>query len=184
MRMTVCCRWLVAIASAIGLTFNSMIPAHAEPDPDNPYPDMKLVAAWYNPLAAEEFFIPEARGVWFVSPSGLNCGIWTWGSFGCAGAIPGAPPGIDRIAWYNGNRAVHYGWTAAIGFPAGQAQRPLPPNSYVTYESTTCVVTTENNLYCEHGEFKFFMTPTATWFKGWDDRLSYVCLSYGTCPPG
>lgn len=104
----------------------------------------------------------------------------TWGSFGCAGDIPGA--GNNYIAWYNGNRAVHYGLTAAIQFPAGQAQRPLPPRHYVTYESTTCVITVEGNTYCGHGEFKLLMTPTRTLFKGWDDRRSYVCLSYGSCP--
>jgi hypothetical protein len=182
--MRICCRWLVAIGSAIGLAFASAIPGHAEPiaDVPNPYPDMSLVTAWYDQHQPDEFFLPDRPGVWFLTPSGINCGIWTWGSFGCVGNIPGA--GNNHIAWFNGNRAVHYGWTASIGFPAGQAQRPLPPRSYVTYESTTCAVTPEGNTYCVHGEFKLLMTQTETWFKGWDDRRSYVCNSYGSCPPG
>jgi len=182
--MPICCRWLVVVASAIGLAFGSAIPVRAEPPGDvpNPFPDRSLITAWYTQLQPDEFFLPDRPGVWFLTPFGLNCGIWTWGSFGCTGDIPGA--GNNHIAWYNGNRAVHYGWTAAVQFPAGQAQRPLPPRSYVTYESTTCAVTPDSNTYCEHGEFKLYMTSTSTWFKGWDDRRSYVCLSYGSCPPG
>lgn len=182
--MPICYRWLVAIGSAIALAFANAIPAHAEPiaDAPDPFPDMSLVTAWYDQHQPEEFFIPDHPGVWFLSPSGVNCGIWTWGSTGCVGDIPGA--GNNHIAWFNGNRAVHVGWTAAIGFPAGQAQRPLPPRSYVTYESTTCAVTPESNTYCVHGEFKLLMTPNGTWFKGWDDRRSYVCNAYGSCPPG
>lgn len=94
----------------------------------------------------------------------------------------GCTPDAHNIAWYNGNRGVHYGWTAAIQFPAGRAQQTLPPRSYVTYESTTCATTPDSSTYCEHGDFRFLITPTQTWFKDWDDRRSYVCLSYGTCP--
>jgi hypothetical protein len=145
---------------------------------------MAHITAWYTPLTPDEFFIPDQPGVWFLSPSGLNCGIWVWGSFGCTGDIPGAPPGDNHIAWFNGNRAVHHGPTAAIQFPAGQAVRTLPTRSYVTYESTTCATTPDSNTYCAHGEFKFLITPQGTWLKGWDDRRSYVCNAYRSCPPG
>lgn len=185
-RMLSCCRWLVAIGSAMGLAVGTAIPGRADPvgAPASPFPEMSHITAWYTQLAPDEFFLPDHPGVWFLSPSGLNCGIWGWGSFGCTGDIPGAPPGDNHIAWFNGNRAVHHGWTAAIQFPAGQAQRALPPRSYVTYESTTCAVTPDNNTYCGHGDFQFLITATGTWFKGWDDRRSYICNSYGSCPPG
>jgi hypothetical protein len=179
-----CCRWLVAIGSSvIGLTFGAAIPGHADPAvaPTSPFPEMSRISAWYKQLEPDQFFIPDKPGVWFLSPSGLNCGIWVWGSFGCTGEIPGAPEGDNHIAWFNGNRGVHHGWTAAIQFPAGQAQRALPPGSYVTYESTTCAVTPDNNTFCAHGEFKFLTTSAGTWFKDWDDKKSYVCLSYGSC---
>jgi hypothetical protein len=178
-------RWLVATVSVIGLALGTMPPVHADP-PGNPavspFPEMKHIAVWYNQLQPDEFFIPDRPDVWFLTPSGLNCGIWHWGSFGCTGDIPGAPPDVHHIAWFNGNRGVHYGWTAAIQFPAGQAQQTLPPRSYVTYESTTCATMPDGSTYCEHGDFRFLITQTQTWLKGWDDRRSYVCLSYGTCP--
>lgn len=185
------CRWLVSIACAIGLILFGTVAAHADP-PDTegygPFPDASLMNVYYERMEPDQFFIPGAAGVWFLSPSGLNCGIWAWGGFGCTGDIPGLPAGERHIAWFNGNRSVHHGWTAAIQFPAGQAQRTLPPRSFVTYATpgsgeSTCATTPEGNTYCGHGEFKFLVTPQGTWFKAWNDRKSYVCTSYGTCPP-
>lgn len=165
------CRWLASIASAIGLALATVSLAHADPAGDvstSPYPELDHITDWYTQFQPEEFFLPDHPGVWFLSPSGANCGIWDQGSFGCAGDVPGA--GANHIAWFNGNRAVHYGWTASIQFPPGRALRSLPTRSYVTYNSTTCAITPDGHTYCEHGEFKFLMTQTQTWFKGWDDK--------------
>jgi hypothetical protein len=198
-RVTVlkCFRWLVAIGAAFVLAFSTAAAGHADPPADaavNPFPDIAHIMAWYDPVAPDQFFAPNQQPlvgdttgqpyVWFLSPSGLNCGIWFWGGFGCTGDIPGLPPGDRHIGWFNGNRAVHHGWTAAIQFPPGQAERTLPPRSYVTYNSTTCAITPDSDTYCAHGEFKFLITPQGTWYKNWDDRRSYVCNSYGSCPPG
>lgn len=180
-------RRFAAIGCAIGIAISTAMPAYAEPRGDaanNPFPELKSITAWYTQVEPEDFFIPDRPGVWFLSPSGINCGIWYRGSFGCTGNIPGAPPGDNHIAWFNGNRSVHHGWTAAIQFPSGQAERTLAPRSYVTYDSTTCAITPDSNTYCGHGEFKFLITPQGTWFKAWDDKRSYVCNSYGSCPPG
>lgn len=177
-------RCLAGLASMFVLVVSSAIPGLADPpsdSPGSPFPDMSVISAYYTKLDPAEFFVPDHYGVWFLTPTGLNCGIWDRGGFGCAGAIPGAPAGDDHIAWYNGNRAVHHGWTAAMQFPPGQAQRSLPPLSYVTFNSTTCAVTSDGNTYCEHGEFKLLTTSAGTWFKSWDDRQSYTCLSYGSC---
>ncbi|MGH3556405.1 MAG: hypothetical protein ACRDTK_02655 [Mycobacterium sp.] len=175
------------IGSALGMVFVSAAPGQADPPGDaaaDPFPAMAHITAWYTQVDADEYLSPDHASVWFLSPTGLTCGIWFWGSFGCTGNIPGAPPGDNHIAWLNGNRAVHHGWTAAMQFPAGHAERALPPRSYLTYNSTTCAITPDNNTYCGHGEFKFLITPQGTWFKAWDDRRSYVCNSYGSCPPG
>lgn len=178
--------WWTLVATIVGLAVATAIPGHAEPPggPVNPFPEMAQITAFYNELPPDRFFIPDHPGVWFLSPSGLNCGIWIWGSFGCAGDIPGAPAGDNHIAWFNGNRGVHHGWTAAVQYPAGQAQQTLPPRSYVTFESTTCAITPDGNVYCTHGEFKFLTTPQGTWFKAIDDRRSYVCNAYASCPAG
>lgn len=190
--MTRWCRFVMSMLTTIGIIFFGSVVAHADPLTNvelGPFPDDSLVRTWYTEMQPADYFLADQPGVWFLSPTGLNCGIWAWGSFGCTGDIPGLPPGENHIAWYNGNRAVHHGWTAAIQFPPGRAERQLPPRSFVTYATpgsgeTTCAVTPEGDTYCAHGEFKFLTTPAGTWFKGWDDRTSYVCNSYGTCPPG
>lgn len=188
--MQITARRFVAVACAIGWLFgiapsgNADPPGGDAPPPNSPFPDLDVITAYYTKLNPEEFYLPDRFGVWFLSPTGMNCGIWIWGSFGCSGDIPGAPPGDNHIAWFNGNRAVHHGWTAAMQYPAAQAQRALPPLSYVTFEESTCAVTLEGNTYCAHGPFQLFTTPQGTWFKGWNDRNSYVCNSYGSCPSG
>ena len=174
--------WSAAIIAVIGLIFGVESPAHAEPAL-TPFPDLDDVTAWYDEREAAEFVLPDRPGVWFLTPTGLNCGIWVWGSFGCTGAIPGLPPGESHIAWFNGNRAVHHGWTAAIQFPDGRAVRMLETRSYVTYESTTCAVTPEGDTFCGHGANNFYITNGGTWFKAWNDRRSQVCNAYGSCVP-
>jgi hypothetical protein len=200
--MQACRRLLLVVFGAIALALNFAIPSHADPETNDepaspkgsPFPLESRITTWYNQLPPDEFFISDsppmlgdttgAPYVWFSTSAGLNCGIWFWGGFGCTGDIAGLPPGENHIAWFNGNRSVHHGRTAAMQFPPGQAQRTLPPRSYVTYNSTTCATTPDNDTYCGHGEFKFLITKAGTWFKAWDDRMSYVCNSYGTCPPG
>jgi hypothetical protein len=164
------CRRLWMTASLIaGLTLSPAAMGRAEPPDDpavSPYPDRALILNAYNRIDPEQFFIPNNYGAWFLSPTGLNCGISDKGAFGCEGDIPGAPPGVHDIGWFNGNKAVHYGWTAAVQFRPGQAVQPLPPRSYMTFNGTTCAVTVAGGTYCNRGQIRFFITPTQTWLNG------------------
>lgn len=176
---------LVVIAAAIATAFVTATPILADPATERtpPFPDQMDIETWYTRLDPSEFFIANQPGVWFLSTSGLNCGMWVWGSFGCSGDIPGLPPTDRHIAWFNGNRAVHHDWTAAMQFPPGQAERTLPPLSYVSFEETICATTVEGNTYCQHGANRFLITPQGTWFKAWEDRPSQTCNAYGSCRP-
>src|SRR5690625_4709528 len=107
--MHVCCRWMVVTGSAVGLVLGAVAPANADPSDDasaSQYPEMDHITAYYTQLEPDGFTIPGYPGVWFLSPSGLNCGIWDWGSFGCTGDSPGSPPGDNHMAWSHGNRGV------------------------------------------------------------------------------
>ena len=149
-------------------------PAAAEP---NPWPDIR----YYDELDANLFALPG--GVWFLSPTGQNCGIWGRGNFGCSGDIPGAPAGVSHIGWINGDRDVHYDWSMAARFPPTQAQQPLPPRSFITHEGTTCAETPDNRTYCERGPLKFAIEPTKTWLSAaWMD-LSWMTLGPTTSAP-
>lgn len=154
--------------------------AYAQPpaEPPNPFPDL----TYYDELDAGMFFVPGHDGVWFVSATGQNCGIWGWGSFGCAGHIPGAPPGTTHIGWIDGDRAVHYDWSVGVRFPGTKAVQQIPPDHFVTWEGTTCAVTKDRRTYCERGPLRFVIEPTRTWLSApWTD-LSWVTL--GPSPSG
>lgn len=152
---------LLVLAMAVLL---SAAAAHAEPpeDPNNPYPDLR----YFTEISADPYQVP-GQGVWFTSPSGLNCGIWWRGSFGCAGdSIPGAPPDVHQIGWYTGDTRVHYDWTMAVRFPQARGALTLPPLSYIQSEGTTCATPFDGGTYCERGPWRMFITPTHTWLNG------------------
>ncbi len=157
--------------------------AHAEPAPPavapDPYPDIR----YYDQLDVGNFVVPG--GVFFIAPTGQNCGIWGRGSFGCSGDIAGAPSGTNHIGWIDGDRAVHYDWSVAVRFPASQAEQPLPPRSKITHEGTTCAATPDGHTYCERGPLRFVIEPTRTWLSApWTD-LSWQQLGPASCsPPG
>ncbi|WP_231740348.1 MULTISPECIES: hypothetical protein [unclassified Mycobacterium] len=153
---------------AIGLALVTAPTGHPEPPapPTDPYPDGDLIVRSYDSLEPDEFFAAGAApGVWFLTPSGLNCGIWDRGGFGCAGDIPGAPGGARHIGWFNGNIVVRYDPVVPIQWPPGQAQRTLPPRSYVSWNGTMCVTMADSSTYCERGPFRFFITQTHTWLS-------------------
>ena len=146
-----CAGVLVAMAAAV--------PALADP-PKNPYPDTSR----YSKLDFEGFQIPRQPGVWFSTPFGLNCGIWDDGSFGCTGAIPGAPAGTNQVGWFTNDEAPHFDNTNQPRFTAGTSQRVLPPNNYIEYAGTDCATTPDNSVYCSRGYYsKFMISPTNTW---------------------
>ena len=157
--------WLVAAVSLIGV-YSAAGWAKADPidnpAPHNPYPTDNVVLATYTRVDPADFFIPGLYGVYFLSPTGLNCGIWLRGSFGCEGNLPGTPPGTDHIGWFNGDTRAHYDPFVAIGFPHVQAGSVLPPRSYINWNETTCVSTADGSTYCHRGQFRFFVTPTYT----------------------
>ncbi|MEB3980108.1 hypothetical protein OQ968_02395 [Mycobacterium sp. 663a-19] len=132
----------------------------------NPYPKDSLVLTAYTRLDPAQYFLPGLYGVYFLTPSGLNCGIWLRGSFGCAGPLPGTPPGTDHIGWFNGDTRVHHDSAIAIGFPNAQAQRVLPFRSYLNWNETTCATMADSSTYCYRGMFRFLITPNGTYLNG------------------
>jgi hypothetical protein len=163
------------------LALGTATTSHADPTPPDPGPSPFPDIRYYDQLDADAFALPG--GVWFTSPTGQNCGIWGWGDFGCAGDIPGAPPGVSHIGWINGDRAVHYDWSVAARFPATQAQLPLPPRSKITHQGTTCAVTPNGTTYCERGPMRFVIEPSKTWLSApWTD-LSWMVLGPASCSP-
>lgn len=155
------------LASAFALL--TVVPsARAEPNGGSaasPYPSTYLILDYYDKVKYDDYFTSSAGGVWFSTPLGLNCGIWDRGSFGCVGDIRGAPPGTTNIGWVNGNVVTRYDWLLGVQFPAGRAERELPPRSYIEYNGTRCATMADSSTYCARGPFRFFVTPTRTWLS-------------------
>ncbi|WP_293002307.1 hypothetical protein [Mycobacterium sp.] len=155
-------------ASASGLVLAAAPAAHAEPnggDPSSPYPATYLILDYYNKVKYDDYFTNSAGGVWFSTPLGLNCGIWDRGSFGCTGDIRGAPPSTTNVGWVNGNIETRYDALLGAQTPPGQAERDLPPRNYIEYNGTRCTTMADTSTYCQHGAFRFFVTPTRTYLS-------------------
>lgn len=160
---------LAIVLVAFSIAFH---PVSSKADPTNnpiapnPYPKDSLVLTAYSRVDPATYFLPGLYGVFFSSPGGLECGIWLRGSFGCAGAIPGTPPGVEHIGWFNGDTAVHADWAIRIGFPAARSRQVLPPRSYVNWNETTCAVMGNTDVYCHRGMFRFLITAEGTYLNG------------------
>jgi hypothetical protein len=156
----------LAIVGVVATVMTALVaPAYAEPisgdSRSNPYPELR----YFTEIDAAPYALGDS-GVWFVTAQGLNCGIWWRGSLGCTGDIPGAPAGTQQIGWITGDARVHDDWTMAIRFPPSRGSMTIPPLSYITSEGTTCATTLDASTYCEHGPFRFLITPTHTWLNG------------------
>jgi hypothetical protein len=163
-------RLLTATIMAAVLVAAGAPPVRADPIDTpiapNPYPADSLLLTTYTHVDPADYFLPGQYGVYFLSPTGLNCGIWYRGSFGCAGDLPGAPPGNDHIGWFNGDTRVHYDQNIAIGFPHATAVQVLPPRSYLTWNETTCASMADGGVYCYRALFRFMTTPGGTYLNG------------------
>ena len=80
----------VAAVTAALLALNGSATALADPAPPEAAPDPFPDIRYYDEVDANTFALPG--GVWFIAPTGQNCGIWGLGSFGCAGQLPGSLP--------------------------------------------------------------------------------------------
>jgi hypothetical protein len=166
-RVTV--RWKLATTlSVIGLVLAPPPLGIADPSgdpPPNPYPNWDMILNTYNHVDPADYFAPGTYGVFFQSPTGLNCGIWTRGSFGCGGILPGLPPGANHIGWNNGDTIVHYDLTVTFAFPAVPPGPVLPPHSYINWNETMCATLGDGSTYCKRGEYKLLITADETAFS-------------------
>lgn len=159
-------QWLLAvIACVLGQVLGSSPAAHAEPnggDPSSPYPASYFVLRYYDKVKYDDYFTSSSGGVWFSTPSGLNCGIWDRGAFGCSGDIPGAPD-THNIGWVSGQIRMRTDPSFALLTPPGRAERELAPRTYIEYNGTRCATMGDSSTYCSRGPFRLFVTPTHTW---------------------
>nr|WP_183507124.1 MULTISPECIES: hypothetical protein [unclassified Mycolicibacterium] len=159
-------RWLAVSACVSGLLLATSPGVQAEPntgDPNSPFPTTNLILNYYGRVKYDEYFTSSSGGVWFLTPLGLNCGIWDRGAFACTGDIRGAPPGTTNIGWVSGQIRMRWDPGFAVLMPPGRAERDLPPRTYIEYNGTRCATMADTSTYCQRGPFRFFVTPSRTW---------------------
>ncbi len=161
-------KFVVAVGASAALAVGVLtaVPASAAPQkPTKPYPDISRFAK----LDFEGFQLADKPGIWFSTPSGLNCGIWDDGSTGCTGTIPGAPGGANQVGWFSGESNAHFDNTDQLRFVAGVPQRVLPADNYVEYKNAKCGVTPEGAVYCaSSGNYaysgnQFMVSTSGSW---------------------
>ncbi|ODR07811.1 hypothetical protein BHQ15_10255 [Mycolicibacillus koreensis] len=151
-------RMIAGAGLAAGMAAVGWLPA-AQADPP-PYPDISR----YAKLDFEGFKLDNQPGIWFSSPTGLPCGIWDNGSFGCTGPIPGSPAGTNQVGWFPGDGLPHFDQTDQPRFAAGGPQRVLPANNYLEYHGVRCATTPDNGVYCtRNAPVSFLVTPQDSW---------------------
>jgi hypothetical protein len=134
---------LMAYGAVIACTLG---PAAAQP---SPYPD---ISDYKSAVAPKRFSVIDEYGVWFTTPiGGMNCAIAEDGSYGCSGALRGAPAGDNEIAWYLGDPTPRLYHTDNPKFDSGTAQSIVMPRTVVAYRGSRCAVTVDGSLYCING---------------------------------
>ena len=149
-------RALALAGSVIAATTGLAPLAVAKPDePKSPYPDITR----YVKQDFEGYRVAGQRGVWFSTPSGLDCGIWEDGSFGCTGAIPDSPAGTNQIGWFTGDNAPHFDNTKQLRFSNedGEAQRVLPASNYLELGDSKCATTPDGGVFCTRNSYTQFL---------------------------
>lgn len=136
------------IATALAVASVFCGPAGLASADASPYPD----TSGYNGVGGlEKYRVINREGRWFSTPAGFRCAIMDDGSAGCSGALPGAGPGNNEIAWFAGDPFPRLYHTDEVKFDYGRVQTLIRGREKLTYRGTTCAVPMESGVYCIHG---------------------------------
>ena len=74
----------------------------------------------------------------FTTPDGLTCVLQSNGSYGCSGAIPGAPDGANLVSGSVRAPCRRSRTRPAPVFGGIGAVKPLPAGSRISYQTVSC----------------------------------------------
>lgn len=113
------------------------------------YPD---TSGYQHDRNLRKFAAVDHDGVWLTTPLGLRCGMDPSGGYGCSGELPGAPPGVNEVAWFPGDPSPRLYPTDTPHFDSGRAQTILFMRQYIEYRGSRCAIDHEAAVYCIHGD--------------------------------
>lgn len=154
---------LIGAASAVGAVFVG-VPGVAAAQPPAPPPPLPNVNAWA-PAKLPDYAVADGTWYAFGAPQGITCVLQRNGSYGCSGALPGAPGGANLVS--GGPGSPGFSSTAAPLYAATEAPKPLPPNTRLSFQTVSCgtdgTLTSCVDTRTQNG---FVISPTASWVVG------------------
>jgi hypothetical protein len=109
----------------------------------------------------------------FAGPVGVICVInKTSGSYGCSGALPGAPDGANLVSAGPFGPPSFTSTGQPIFGAIGEA-KPLPPNTRLSYRDISCGVDGAGVVACVNGhdQVGFVVSPTGTFINDLNPML-------------
>jgi hypothetical protein len=126
-------RILIGLASAAGAAVIG-VPGFAAADPE-PAPGPPNINA-YAPVKPSDYAVMDNNWYAFSTPEGITCVLQRNGSYGCSGALPGAPNGANLVS--GGPGAPAFANTDGAVFAVVGAAKPLPANTRLSYQTVSC----------------------------------------------
>jgi hypothetical protein len=155
-------RLLAGLLAGVAVGVGAAAPASAVPT-QNPYPD---ITQFERVVDLEKFKVTDKEGIWFSTPVGQYCGIGDDGGYGCSGVLPGAPPGVNEVAWFPGDPFPRLYHTDEPRFASGAGQSIINHRTFVEFRGSRCGVTENSAIYCMHGDdpnSQIMVTTGMTW---------------------
>lgn len=156
-------RGLLVAAASVSIGVLSAPSALADPVPTPPpLPDVTT----YMPMNAADYTVNSGKWYAFAGPPGVVCVIDSLsGEYGCSGALPGAPDGMNLVSAGPSGAPKFSAATApyaAVGVP-----RSLPPNRRLSFRQIFCGIDDAGVVTCLNTAEKtgFVVGPTSTYIK-------------------
>ena len=153
-------RILIGLVSAAGAAAIG-VPGVASADPDAaPAPVLPNVNA-YTPVSPVAYAAMGGNWYAFAGPPGVICVLDKGnGSYGCSGALPGAPGGANLVSAGPSGEPGFSSTGASIYAAAGDV-KPLPPNTRLSFRDVSCGVDGGGTVACvnNHDQVGFVVGP-------------------------
>ena len=160
-------RILIGLVSAAGAAAIG-VPGVASADPDAPPAPVLPNVNAYTPVSPVAYSAMGGNWYAFAGPPGVVCILDKGnGSYGCSGALPGAPGGANLVSAGPSGEPGFSSTGASIYAAAGDV-KALPPNTRLSFRDVSCGVDGGGTVACvnNHDQVGFVVGPGATFTSG------------------
>ncbi|BBX09984.1 hypothetical protein MAIC_47870 [Mycolicibacterium aichiense] len=155
---------LVSVAGAAAIGTPGMAAADPEPAPAPVLPNVNA----YTPVSPVPYTAMGGNWYAFAGPPGVVCVLDKQNSsYGCSGALPGAPNGANLVSAGPSGEPGFSSSGASLYAAAGDV-KPLPPNTRLSFRDISCGVDGGGVVACvnNHDQVGFVVGPGATFTSG------------------